>query len=291
MSTVYPYLIFLVVFYYLLRPLYLGFRFAYPTRLKLMFFTPTALGVEYEEVTLRARDGVLLDGWYISSHNGASVILLHGHAGNRLSMVPLAESLLRAGYGVLLLDLRAHGMSGGRRFGRSSVLVDDVLTAVTYLHKRPDVNAAGIGLCGTSVGALFALHAAAKTVAVRAIVADRPAPATMSDLPRPRFGFEQLAAWPIQQLYMLFGKQFSRMPPLPPTIEILPRIAPRPILYLSNARGAEQRICKHLFGHTSEKKEHQQIDVRRYTRKEQREAIDSYGKRVVNFFDEHLRIM
>lgn len=232
-----PTLIFLLIFYYVLRPLYLGYRFSRPNRVQLMFFTPTSLGVAYEEVRLKMRDGVLLDGWYITSHNGAAVILLHGHAGNRLEMVPVAEALLRAGYGVLMVDLRAHGMSGGERFGRSPTLVDDVLTAVAYLRKKPEINAAGIGICGVSVGALFALHAAAKTVAIRAVVADRPAPATMTDLPKPRPLFERFVAWPIQRLYMRFGQQFSNMMPLPATVQILPRIAPRPLLFITGPYG------------------------------------------------------
>jgi len=46
--------------------------------------------------------------------NGNDVILLHGQGDNRAGMLGPAEMLLRHGYGVLLPDARAHGVSEGR---------------------------------------------------------------------------------------------------------------------------------------------------------------------------------
>ena len=109
-------LLLFIFLYFFVRPIYLAFFYTHPPRLRISFFTPTSLGVEYDDVTLSSRDGVDLRGWYVHSRNGAAVLLLHGHSGNRLAVLHQAEALIRAGYGVLMMDLRAHGHSGGRLF-------------------------------------------------------------------------------------------------------------------------------------------------------------------------------
>ena len=132
------YSIFFLLLYFVMRPIYLAFLYTHPLRIRIAFFTPTSLGVAYDDVTLTTQDGVNLHGWYIHSRNGAAVLLLHGHSGNRLAVLHQAEALIRAGYGVLMMDLRAHGHSGGRSYARSEILVSDVLTAVAFLSKRND---------------------------------------------------------------------------------------------------------------------------------------------------------
>jgi len=66
-----------------------------------------------EEVSFQGADGVALRGWFLSPKSGAVVILVHGLGGNRASLLPDAEVMVRAGYGVLLCDSRASGDSGG----------------------------------------------------------------------------------------------------------------------------------------------------------------------------------
>jgi len=69
-----------------------------------------------DDVSIEARDGVILKGWRIRPHtgNGNIVILLHGLSDNRLGMVGYAEILLDHGFSVLMPDARAHGASGGQ---------------------------------------------------------------------------------------------------------------------------------------------------------------------------------
>ena len=185
---------FFLLLYFVIRPIYLAFLYTRPPKIRISFFTPTSLGVDFEDVTLTTRDGIDLRGWYIPSRNGAAVLLLHGHSGNRLAVLHQAEALIRAGYGCLMMDLRAHGHSGGRLYARSEMVVSDVLTAVSYLSKRPEVNQAGIGVYGVSDGGLFALQAAAKTVAIRAIVVDGASAAIFDDYPPPQAFFAAYTA-------------------------------------------------------------------------------------------------
>lgn len=68
----------------------------------------------FSTVHLDAKDGATLEAWDLRRSPGApTVLLLHGHADNRGSMLGYTEMLLAHGYSVLLPDARGHGNSGG----------------------------------------------------------------------------------------------------------------------------------------------------------------------------------
>jgi alpha-beta hydrolase superfamily lysophospholipase len=73
-------------------------------------------GGQREDFTVRAPDGILLRGWIVrpAQPNGSWVLLFHGVADNRVGVIGQSEFLLRAGYGVVMMDARAHGASEGQ---------------------------------------------------------------------------------------------------------------------------------------------------------------------------------
>jgi alpha-beta hydrolase superfamily lysophospholipase len=73
-------------------------------------------GGHREDFTVRAPDGILLRGWIVrpAPPNGSWVLLFHGVADNRVGVIGQSEFLLRAGYGVVMMDARAHGASEGQ---------------------------------------------------------------------------------------------------------------------------------------------------------------------------------
>ena len=89
---------------------------------------------------------------------------------SRQSLLPYTAMLARHGYGVLAVDLRGHGASGGKtnRFGWQGSR--DVGAAVAFLQTRPEVQF--IGGLGISMGGEVLLGAASQYPAMRAIVAD-----------------------------------------------------------------------------------------------------------------------
>lgn len=275
-------LVFLLIMYFLIRPFYAVYLFVRPPRLRISFFTPTNLGVTYEEITLTSQDGVHLAGWYIPSRNKAAVILLHGHSGNRLGVVHHAEALVQAGYGVLMFDLRAHGSSGGRRFATSQAGVDDVLTAVAYLSKRPDVNPAGIGVMGVSVGGVFALHAAAQTVAIRAVAVDGLSPADLADLPAPTSLWGHINGWQ-QRLMTQLARRFAGQTPLPPNRDVVGKLGQRPFFLIATGSGGEAAMLKELAA-VAETAELWLIPEARHAQG-WHERPDEYSHRLVTFFD------
>ncbi len=127
-----------------------------------------------EEFDVRAPDGVLLRGWKVrpANPNGAWVLVFHGVADNRVGVLEQALILLRAGYGVTMMDARAHGESEGSMatFGwlerKDTRAIVDALVATEHpLH---------IYALGESMGAGIALQSAGADARIEAVVAEAP---------------------------------------------------------------------------------------------------------------------
>jgi pimeloyl-ACP methyl ester carboxylesterase len=199
-----------------------------------------------EEIDLTARDGIRLHSWLFRSTTAiASVIVLHGHGGNKHTTLPLAR-MLYPDYNVLLLDHRGHGESEGLRttIGYEERL--DVHAAVDVLEGR---GLGPVGIFGMSMGAATAILAAAEDERIAAIVADSP-------FARLRWAVQQsanLRGYPpaltpaIAYLGCLMTSLHlrSRMQAFDP-VEVIERIAPRPIFLM---HGVEDEIIPVASAH------------------------------------------
>jgi dipeptidyl aminopeptidase/acylaminoacyl peptidase len=116
-------------------------------------------------------------GWFAEPRhaNGPTVILVHGYNSCRRDWNVLlpAGMLHRAGFGVLLLDLRNHGDSDsdGGRWAGGAKEYRDVLGAWDWLRAR-DLPAERIGIFGASLGAATTTIAMGEEPNVRAAWAD-----------------------------------------------------------------------------------------------------------------------
>ena len=128
--------------------------------------------VAHEDVTFRSSDGLRLAGWYVPSHNGAAIVVVHGSGGNRGGAARHALMLARHGYGVLLYDARGRGESEGAPEGFGWTWQRDLAGALAFLKQRPDVDPTRIGGLGLSTGAEVLVQASARRGDLRAIVAD-----------------------------------------------------------------------------------------------------------------------
>jgi pimeloyl-ACP methyl ester carboxylesterase len=143
--------------------------------------TPREHGLAAAEVVFGTDDGVRLSAWWTPSSNGAAVVLLHGAGENRAAPLPQATVLADAGYGVLLLDARGHGRSGGRGMDFGWYGDGDVRAAVDFVARQDGVAPDRIGLLGLSMGGEEALGAAAAEPRVRAVVAEGATGRTAED--------------------------------------------------------------------------------------------------------------
>jgi dienelactone hydrolase len=126
------------------------------------------LGETPEEVSFTTADGLRLEGWFVPTRNGATVIAVPGRSGPQKH----ARMLIRHGYGVLLFDRRGEGASEGDPNGFGWVGDRDLHAAAAYLRGRPDVDPRRIGAIGLSVGGEMLIHAAAHSDAFKAIVSE-----------------------------------------------------------------------------------------------------------------------
>ncbi len=114
--------------------------------------------------------------------------------------------LARSGFGVLALDLRGHGESGGdaNRLGWQGS--SDVGAAVRYLQSRGEVRA--IGGLGLSVGGEILLGAASEYPALRALVSEGATYRSLDEfkaLPEHRGFINSLQIRMLSLAVMLFG--------------------------------------------------------------------------------------
>lgn len=100
------------------------------------------------------------------------VVICHGLSSRKESHADFARLLQSRGFAVLAFDLRGHGESEGELDAKP---VDDVLAAVRFLAGQPQVDPSRVALRGSSLGGQLAIHAAAESETVRAVVAICPA--------------------------------------------------------------------------------------------------------------------
>lgn len=133
-----------------------------------------AIGARHEDLAVTAPDGIVLRGWkvYPARPNGDWVVLLHGVGDNRFGTYGQAELLLQHGYGVLMVDVRGHGASGGEivTYGwqerNDSKAIDDALISSD--------NVAHLFYLGESMGAAIALQSAGVDSRIGGVVAEAP---------------------------------------------------------------------------------------------------------------------
>ena len=137
--------------------------------------TPESYGLNYEDVTLKTKDRILLKGWYIKAKRGfpdedKAVILVHGYGTSKIRMLKYVSFLQKAGYNILLFDLRAHGDSEGKACSFGYYEQNDVEAAVNFLSNKKGIRK--IGILGESLGGAVSLLVMEKDKRIEAGVFD-----------------------------------------------------------------------------------------------------------------------
>jgi len=125
----------------------------------------------YRDVTLTTRDGVDIAAWHLPvPGSDAAVVMVHGHTASRTwefqqSFPALAVALQANGYHVVMIDLRAHGASGGERLSFGHLERLDVMAAAlwadsSYADIRPLIEARWPGDSGLPMAFLRAAQLA-----------------------------------------------------------------------------------------------------------------------------------
>ena len=166
---------------YLAVSLFVAVKFSAPNR-QAPERTPANIGLEYRAVSFESTDGVPLAAWWVSpTEDGPlrAAVLVHGWEGNKsdLHIVETAQVYARAGYGVLMLDLRGNGGSGEERRTLGYKETRDVHGALAWLAEE-SFEPGEVVLHGWSMGGATVVRAAVGT-GVAAVVEE----AGYADLP------------------------------------------------------------------------------------------------------------
>jgi uncharacterized protein len=136
---------------------------AFSHRVVKLKYVPEDLGLKGESVELTSSDGIPLKGWWIPAEQArGAVIVLHGMDGLDAScLLPHASFLRQAGWSTFVLDMRAHGRSGGRRIGLAMEESRDVSAALNWLELQTSLKGKPRVLLGLSMGGATAIRTAA----------------------------------------------------------------------------------------------------------------------------------
>jgi dienelactone hydrolase len=166
--------------------------------------SPSEHGLDYEDVTFPARDGVPLEGWFIPARGSGKLIIANHpmgfsrsgmptqyepwHAdwaasgnGFEVDLVPDYKILHDAGYNVLAYDLRNHGLSSAANGGVTTHGITewrDIAGSLAYARTRPGTGDMTIGLFSRCMGGVATFAAMTRWPAafdgVRCLVSPQP---------------------------------------------------------------------------------------------------------------------
>ena len=131
---------------------------------------PSDFDLPFENIYFETEDHVKLHGWLIQGENRkATLIFLHGNAGNIGDRLEKISLFYRLGLNVFIFDYRGYGQSEGTPSEEG--LYQDALAAYDYLYQRTDLNLKNFIAYGASLGGAVAIDLAARRK-LAALIAD-----------------------------------------------------------------------------------------------------------------------
>jgi len=216
--------------FFLIFPFALSFGFTHIAR------TTTArgnLGAPYMTVAFDASDGLRLEGWFVPSKNGATVIVFPGKRGTQKH----ARLLVRHGYGVLVFDRRGEGESEGDPNALGWGFDRDLKGALTFLRSRGDVDPNRIGGLGLSVGGEALLQTAAETTHLKAVVSEG-AGARSAREDTVHVSLKKVPELVVSGVMTAGTALFSNRLPPPNLKNLTGKISPTPVFFIYAEQGA-----------------------------------------------------
>jgi uncharacterized protein len=122
-----------------------------------------------ETLAFSSSDGTKLAGWWVP-RSGATktIILLHTLGGNREDLSVFAEPFWKAGFNLVMLDLRSHGMSEGKYFTYGFHEWKDIQAAIDTVNPKQANQT--FSILGVSGGGTVAISAAARDPRIQKVV-------------------------------------------------------------------------------------------------------------------------
>jgi uncharacterized protein len=121
--------------------------------------TPLQVNLPFDDVYIKTKDGLSINGWFISAPNAKYALLfLHGNAGNIGDRIDKISLLHEIGLNIFIIDYRGYGKSQGSPSEAGFYL--DSQAAYDYLLNGRNLKAEQLILYGESLGTAVAIDLA-----------------------------------------------------------------------------------------------------------------------------------
>lgn len=166
--------------------------------------TPRDLDLAVETVQFSSRDGTRLEGWLLTPQAPkGTVLLFHGYAASRSTLLEEARAFYEMGYVAMLVDFRGSGGSDGNTTSLGYYEAEDVTAAMHYARRhdlpRPLV------LYGQSMGGAAVLRSIAASGEQPDAVILEAVFGRMLQAVRNRFGMMGVPSFPGAELLVFWG--------------------------------------------------------------------------------------
>lgn len=122
--------------------------------------TPEALGLPFEKISVVTPDSIFIEGYWVRQSCDTlpqtTIILLHGIGNSKENWLNTAQWLWEHGIASVMVDLRAHGESGGRFCTYGFREKQDISAVISYVLTRNP--SAKVGIWGHSLGGAVAMQ-------------------------------------------------------------------------------------------------------------------------------------
>jgi uncharacterized protein len=238
-----------------------------------------------QDVSFKTSDGLTLKGWFAPGPKRATIVFVHGGAGNRTQLFPDARVLARHGYGILTYDSRACGESEGDLVSWGEYEQRDVFAALDFLSTRPEVDPHRVGVVGFSIGGSTVALAAARDPRAHAVVLYATWSSLEGEMKRNAGRFGPLSWGPALYGFRREGIEPDAVRP----IDHVGEIAPRPLLMIAGTEDTDTPVdvMRQVFAAAQEPKELWVEPGASHGGYVQAQPAE-YEARVVAFFDSNL---
>lgn len=285
---------------------YLIHRLTHPTRTQL-YSTPRDFQIILQkpmwfDEKWKNSDSTECVGWFMSRGKPApAVILSHSYGSNRSEFLTLAFEIWKAGYHVLVYDMRGHGENTVKWSGLGTYEKDDLLSAIKYLkEKKTDAGQplldGRVGLYGVEMGGYVSLVASSQDPAVKAVAVDSVYPDVAHFINyqlKSMVGTDSAMAnrlidAPVttrlteiaMQMYLMRREDSA------PALESVAAASGRRFLFITaKETGAYESMTRALHASTKDQKELLEVPQSRIERLYDKASSD-YDSRVVSFFQQ-----
>ena len=182
---------------------------------------PSDQGLAAISLRLPAAEGKTLFAWFVpGAHTGKgpAVVVMHGWGANASMMLAALRPLHTAGFSVLMIDARCHGLSDDASFTSMPRFAQDIEAGIDWLQRHPEVDPQRIALMGHSVGAGAALLSARHRPDIRAVISvsafANPREVMRTFLAEARIPYPVLGWYVMRHVQNVIGAHFEEIAPL-----------------------------------------------------------------------------